>query len=232
MDKKHRKCAKDFGNKEFLLNYVNRRWGLTKTSKVGEVMSLIRECQPRTFEEWKEWYFKNAYTKMKKSMKVTPEVLVELGERLYTKLREIVVPQLKDAIASLTQKDCIDYIYEVTLPRTYDGFLTEKSVVYDSLAKRFTEVSFEETDPQLDHAGDVDYIGKINEKAFGIQIKPVTANANFGNYSVTARMEESFRSFEEKFGGKVFIVFSIDDKVANTEIYDEIEAEIKRLKSL
>ena len=50
MEKK--KYGKDFGEKEFLLNYGNRRWGLTKTAKVGEVMALIRACQPNTFQEW------------------------------------------------------------------------------------------------------------------------------------------------------------------------------------
>ena len=80
----------DFGNKEFLLNYTNRRWGLTKTTKVGEVMALIRECQPKTYEEWQDWYFDNAYTKTKNPIKVSEETLKELGERLYAKLSEIV----------------------------------------------------------------------------------------------------------------------------------------------
>lgn len=36
-----KKYSKDFGNKEFLLNYVNRRWGLTKTNKVGGFEQVI-----------------------------------------------------------------------------------------------------------------------------------------------------------------------------------------------
>lgn len=102
--------------------------------------------------------------------------------------------------------------------------------ISNNLAKVFPNVNFEESDPELDHAGDIDYIGRINDKSFGIQIKPVTANANLGNYDVSARMEQSFRNFEEKFGGKVFIVFSINDKVANTDVYILIEKEIKRLE--
>ena len=34
-------------------------------------------------------------------------------------------------------------------------------------------------------------------KAFGIQIKPITANLNFGNYKITERMSASFRDFEK-----------------------------------
>jgi hypothetical protein len=225
-----KKHSKDFGEKEFLLNYVNRRWGLTKTSKVGEVMALIRECQPTSFKEWEEWYFKNAYTKTKTPIKMTREILRELGERLYAKLKEIVIPEITNAIKNLTPEDCLDYIYQLTICRTYDGFLEEKSVVNDVLAKKFPSVKFEESNPQLDHAGDIDYIGKIGDKAFGIQIKPLTVNANLGNYDVSARMQQSFRAFEEQYGGKVFIVLSVDGEIANKEIIEQIEKEIKRLQ--
>jgi len=98
----------------------------------------------------------------------------------------------------------------------------------------FPEIEFEESDPELDHAGDIDYIGKVGDKAFGIQIKPITANANFGNYSISDRMSASFTEFEEKFGGKVFIVFSSRDRsekvIRNIDIIEEIKSEIERLK--
>ena len=230
MEKK--KYGKDFGEKEFLLNYVNRRWGLTKTSKVGEVMALIRECQPTSFKEWEEWYFKNAYTKTKAPVKMTKEILKELGERLYAKLKEIVIPEITNAIKNLTLEDCLEYIYQLTICRTYDGFLEEKSVVNDVLAKKFPSVKFDESNPQLDHAGDIDYVGKVGDKAFGIQIKPVTVAANLGNYDITARMQQSFRDFEEQYGGKVFVVLSIDGEIANKEVIEQIEQEINRLSKI
>ena len=117
-----------------------------------------------------------------------------------------------------------------TIPRTFDGYLAEKSVVYDTLAKEFPDIIFEETDPDLDHAGDIDFIGKVGDRAFGLQIKPITAHASLGNFSVTARMEQSFRDFEKQFGGRVFIVFSVEDKIKNKEVIDHIRAEISRLK--
>jgi len=227
MEKK--KYAKDFGEKEFLLNYGNRRWGLTKTAKVGEVMALIRECQPNSFKEWEEWYFDKAYTKTKTPVKMNREILKELGERLYAKIKEIVIPEITNAIRNLTQEDCLEYIYQLTICRTYDGFLEEKSVVNDVLAKKFPSIKFEESDPQLDHAGDIDYIGKVGKKAFGLQIKPVTVNANLGNYDISARMQQSFRAFEEQYGGKVYIVLSVDGEIANKEIIEQISREIERL---
>ena len=225
-----KKIAKDFGSKEIVLNYANRRWGLTKTKKVGEVMAMIRQCQPRTFQEWQDWYFKNAFTNTKQPIKMTKEILTELGQRLYEKITEIVAPQLREALATLTLQDCIDYIYELTIHRTFDGYLTEKSVVHDTLAKEFPDIVFEETNPDLDHAGDIDFIGKVGNRAFGLQIKPITAHASLGNFSVTARMEQSFRDFEKQFGGKVLIIFSVEDKIKNKEVIGHIRAEITRLE--
>lgn len=132
----------------------------------------------------------------------------------------------------MTLQDCIDYVYNVTINRTYDGYIREKSVVNDNLAKRFKDVIFEESDPELDHAGDIDYVAKVGKYQFGIQIKPVTASANFGGYSLSERMKASFEDFTEKYGGKVFIVYSQKEVIANKEVVDEIEKEIARLKSM
>jgi hypothetical protein len=98
------------------------------------------------------------------------------------------------------------------------------------LAKIFSEVKFIESDNDLDYAGDIDYLGFVGEKAFGIQIKPITAKANFGNYSVSERMRVNFQDFEQKYHKKVFIVFSLDGEIENKEVIRNIEAEIKRLK--
>ena len=228
------KYAKPFGKKEKVLNYTSNAYQLTRPGKVGAVMALIRECQPKTFEEWQQYYFENAHTKTKVPVKVTKEILNELGDRLYDKITEVVIPEWTEAFRQITKQDCYDYVYEVTVPRTFDGFITEKSVINDFLAKQFPEVVFEESDADLDHSGDVDYIGKVGDKAFGIQIKPVTANANFGNYKLTERMQANFESFEEKYGGKVFVIFSskVGNKkeVKNKEVLAEIAAEIERIK--
>jgi len=227
---KKEKYSLDFGKKEKVLNYACQTYQLSRPNKVGTVMALIRECQPNTIEEWEQWYFENAYTEAKAKTKITKESLLELGERLYEKITEIVIPEWEAAFRQLTKQDCADYIFNLTINRTFDGFLREKSVVNDGLSKIFTDIVFEESDPELDHAGDVDYIGKVGNKAFGIQIKPVTSRANFGNYSATERMKASFAEFEETFGGKVFVVFSLKGEIENNEIITEIQKEITRLK--
>ncbi len=154
----------------------------------------------------------------------------ELGIRLHDKITEVVIPEWQEAFRSLTLQDCIDYIHNLTINRTFDGYIREKSVVNDGLAKVFPSVKFEESPSELDHAGDIDYLGYVGDKAFGIQIKPATAKSNFGNYSVSERMKASFQDFEADYGGKVFIIFSLDGEVANENILKDVEKEIEKLK--
>lgn len=230
------KLGKAFGKKEKVLNFTSNTYHLTRPKKVGAVMEMIRECQPTSFDEWENFYFEKAFTKTKKPIKVTKEALEELGERLYEKITEVVIPEWSEAFKKITLQDCVDYIYEVTIVRTYNGFLLEKSVINDNLAKIFSDVEFEESDSDLDHSGDIDYIGKVGEYAFGIQIKPTTARSNFGNYSISDRMSANFEDFEEQYGGKVFIIFSAKvgnkKEILNKEVIEEIKKEIERLKKL
>jgi MjaI restriction endonuclease len=228
--KKIKQYSKSFDKKEKVLNYACQAYQLSRPNKVGAVMALIRECQPTSLEEWENWYFENAQSDGKNSSKVTKESLKELGERLHCKITQVVIPEWKAAFEELTLQDCIDYIYNLTIHRTYDGYIREKSVVNDGLVKHFPTIRFEESPPELDHSGDVDYIGWVTaHKAFGIQIKPVTAKSNFGNYSTSERMKGSFKDFEEEYGGKVFMVFSLDGTIANREIIQLIQNEINRL---
>ena len=115
------KYSMDFGKKERVLNYACQTYQLSRPNKVGAVMALIRECQPASFEEWKDWYFQNAHTDGKNSTKITIDSLKELGERLYAKITEFVIPEWEAAFCELTEQDCIDYIYNLTINRTYDG---------------------------------------------------------------------------------------------------------------
>lgn len=224
-----KRYSKEFGKKEKVLNYACQTYQLSRPNKVGAVMALIRECQPKTIEDWEKWYFENATTDGKTPVKITKGSLEELGERLYVKIKEIVIPEWTEAFNQLTLQDCIEYICNLTINRTFDGFIREKSVIEDNLSKVFPNVKFEESDPALDLAGDIDYLGWIGDKAFGIQIKPVTSKANFGNYSASERMKASFNDFTDKFGGQVFIVFSVDDKIKNDEVITQIGIEIDRL---
>lgn len=226
-----KRYSKQFGKKEKVLNYACQTYQLSRPNKVGAVMALIRQCQPASLDEWEQWYFDNALTNSNTPLRITRQSIDELGERLWAKITEVVIPEWQEAFRQLTKQDCIDYIYNLTINRTYDGYIREKSVVNDGLAKLFPNIEFIESDPELDHAGDIDYVAYIGQKAIGIQIKPTTAQANFGSYSPTERMKANFDAFTNKYGGKVFVVFSLDGDIANTDIIDQIRAEIQRLQN-
>lgn len=229
------KHSMEFGKKERLLNYSCQTYQLSRPNKVGAVMALIRECQPSTFEEWQEWYFKYATTccrDPKNNTKITQQTLNELGERLYLKITQIVIPELRDVFSSLTLQDCTDFIHNLVINRTYDGYIREKSVIHDGLVKLFPSFTFEETPPELDHSGDVDYMVRVNGHAIGIQIKPITAAGNFAGYSLSERMSKSFEAFTKQFGGSVFIVYSNKGEIANPEIIEQLKLELNRLLTL
>src|SRR6266545_1086914 len=114
--------SRTYGKKEKVLNYACQTYQLSRPNKVGAVMSLIRKCQPKSIEEWEEWYFKNAKTASKNPVAISPLTLRELGERLYVKIKEIVIPEWTEAFNQLTLEDCIDYVYNLTLRRTFDGY--------------------------------------------------------------------------------------------------------------
>ena len=46
------------------------------------------------------------------------------------------------------------------------------------------------------------------------------------NFYKKTERKASFSDFEEKFGGKVFVVFSLDGEIANKEFIKEIQKEI------
>jgi hypothetical protein len=43
-------------------------------------------------------------------------------------------------------------------------------------------------------------------------------------------MKASFAAFTEKFGGKVFIVFSLAGEIANKDVIKDVKNEIERLR--
>lgn len=95
-------------------------------------------------------------------LKQNNDIQVELGTRLYEKITDVVIPEWQEAFNNLTLQDCVDYIHNLTINRTFDGYIREKSVVNHGLAKIFTNIKFEESPPELDHAGDIDYLGYVN----------------------------------------------------------------------
>lgn len=211
--------------KEWILNSVMNRFQLNFKRNVGPTSESIRNCAPKTIEEWRKYYF----------AKVKPkEHIEELGKRLYTKITEVIQSEVQE----VTEQDCIDYMMQLVIDRTFDGYQTEITTVYGILQKEL-DVKIEPAPDEWDRLFNVDFFVKIKEKYLGLQIKPVTSTGGSIQlpeiFKEKMIQEETHKKFTEVFGGKVFYIYSvkIGDKkeIYNKEIIKEIKEEIKRLQN-
>ncbi|MCJ7589335.1 MAG: MjaI family restriction endonuclease [Candidatus Aminicenantes bacterium] len=205
--------------KEWILNQANMRWGLTKKSKVGPVSELIRKCSPKTLKEWESYYYKEAFSK---------DYLAELGKKLYIKISEICRSEIED----ISEADCITFIIELVINRTYDGYQTEIQTIYGQLQQELG-VRVEPAPDEWDRGYNVDFFIKVKDQFIGLQIKP--AGYEYITQIINERefQKKTHEKFKQKYGGSVFYIISIAEgknkTIYNKEIIDEIRAEIERL---
>ena len=88
---------------------------------------------------------------------------------------------------------------------------------------------------EWDRLYNVDFYIEVEGKYLGLQIKPITYDKQTPEvYKWKEWLSRTHRDFEEKFGGKVFTIFSIkrgDKKeIYNQEIISEIKEFIDQLR--
>src|SRR3990172_8991263 len=199
--------------KEWILNSAMNRFQLNFKRNVGPTSESIRQCAPKALDEWRKYYFKNVRSR---------EHIEELGRKLYVKITEVIQAEVEE----ITEQDCIDYMVQLVIDRTFDGYMTEIQTVYGQLEK-LLDVKIEPAPDEWDRLFNVDFFIKLDEKYIGLQIKPVNSGIQlpeiFKEYALQA---ETHKKFTEVFGGKVFYLFSakVGDKkeIQNKEVIDEI----------
>ncbi|MDI6605322.1 MAG: MjaI family restriction endonuclease [Thermoanaerobacteraceae bacterium] len=209
--------------KEWILNQAMNRWGLNKKKSVGAVSELIRNCSPKSVDEWENYYYNNVHQE---------SYLEDLGRKLYTKITEVI----QFEITEVTEDDCIKYIKDVVIKRTFEGYQTEIQTIYGQL-QNILGCSIEPAPDEWDRLYNVDFYIKINNSLhIGLQIKPVSFEHAFEDYKWKDVQEKTHKKFQEKYGGRVFIIFSIKNgkkkEIYNKDIIDEINKEINRLGSI
>lgn len=215
--------------RETLLNYGMNRRGLNKAHSVGPTSELIRACAPGSFEEWENFYFGTATQKKKNGLRVTREYITGLGQTLYIKLTEVVQYEL----APIKEEECVDYAYNLVLNRTYEGYRTEIDTIYGQL-ESILRVRIEPAPDEWDRTYGVDFFIKVSDSYIGLQVKPISSGKSLNDYQWIEMHEKNHAKFRAKYGGKVFFVFSVKGpgdkkRISNTEVIEEIAAEIKRL---
>jgi len=209
--------------KEWILNSAMNRFQLNFKRNVGPTSESIRKCAPRSIEEWREYYFSNVKSKSH---------IEDLGKKLYTKITEVIQAEVLD----VTEEDCINYMIELVIDRTYDGYTTEIQTIYGQL-QNILKVKIEPAPDEWDRLFNVDFFIKIKEKYIGLQIKPISAGDGaiqlpeiFKEKSIQL---ETHKQFTDGMGGRVFYIYSIKNgdkkEIYNKDVVLQIEQEIQRL---
>lgn len=206
--------------KEWILNSVMNRFQLNFKRNVGPTSESIRKCAPKTIDDRKTYYFNNVKSE---------NHIIDLGKKLYIKITEVIPKEVE----SITEEDCINYMKQLVIERTFDGYMTEIQTIYGQLEKLLGQ-KIEPAPDEWDRLFNVDFYIKINEKFIGLQIKPVNDTAQIPQiYKERSIQEETHKNFTEVFGGKVFYLFSIKEGqkkvIHNKEIINEIMEEITHL---
>ncbi|MBS3907965.1 MAG: MjaI family restriction endonuclease [Syntrophaceae bacterium] len=207
--------------KEWILNSAMNRFQLNFKRNVGPTSESIRQCAPRTIDEWRDYYFKNVRPK---------EHLEELGRKLYVKITEVIQAEVEE----ITERDCIDYMVQLVIDRTFDGYMTEIKTIYGQLEKEL-QVKIEPAPDEWDRLFNVDFFIRIKDSYVGIQIKPVNQGIQLSQIFKEKELQlKTHEKFTKQYGGKVFYIFSFKvgerKEIRNKEIIAEIEQEIERLK--
>ena len=209
--------------KEWMLNSAMNRFQLNFKKNVGATSESIRQCAPKSLEEWRKYYFDHVRTE---------QHIEELGRKLYVKITEVIQSEVDD----ITEQDCIDYMKQLVIDRTYDGYTTEISTIYGQL-QDILKVNIIAAPDEWDRLYNVDFYIQIGKHYIGLQIKPVKQGMQlpeiFKEYGI---QQQTHIQFREKFGGQVFYIFSqkVNEKkvIANRDVVEQIQKEINRLKSI
>ena len=207
--------------KEWILNSATNRFQLNFKKNVGATSEAIRKCAPKSLDEWQDYYFENVRTE---------EHIVNLRKKLYVKISEVLVAEINE----ITEEDCINYIRQLVIDRTYDGYVREIKTIYEQLQELVNE-KIEPAPDEWDRLYNVDFFIKINDSFIGLQIKPVSQVSSIPEiYKEKNIQHKSHEKFKAKYGGSIFYLYSCksgDKKIiVNTEVIEEIKAEIRRLK--
>jgi len=219
--------------KEWILNMTTNRWGFNKKESVGPTSQWIKECSPKTIKDWENFYFEKLAEMLKeKKINLAPqEYIQDLGRKLYTKITEVIQAEIEE----VKEEDCLQYIYNLVIKRTFDGYQTEIKTIYGQLQK-ILKVSIKPAPDEWDRLYNVDFYIEVKGKYIGLQIKPITYEQTPEVYRWREWLSKTHDKFEKDRGGKVFIIFSIKEKdrkiIYNPEVIDEIKKEIERLASL
>jgi len=208
--------------KEWILNMATNRWGLNKKDSVGPVSLWIRECDPKTINDWQSFYYKKLVEMLKqKGINLSPqEYIQDLGRKLHTKITEVIQAEIEE----VTEEDCLQYIYNLVINRTFDGYQTEIKTIYGKL-QRDLGIIFPSKD--------------FKRCVFNVPIRTVIINKNRGEMGVGGGVVISSKALSEYEECKLkanFLIkrhkeFRLFESILYNKGYVFLEEHLKRLKN-
>jgi hypothetical protein len=138
-----------------------------------------------------------------------------------------------ETLNQLSQQDCINYIYNLVINRTYDRDVTEIRTIYGQL-ENILNTKVHPAPDEWDRLYNIDFYIQAGNRYIGLQIKPAGEVSHIPQIFKERNLQaETHRKFTEKFGGRVFYIISITEgkkkRIHNVDVIDEIREEITRL---
>jgi len=134
-----------------LMNLANQNAQGTRPEVVGQMSELVREADPASFREWKQWYEERH-----------PDALERATERIANH-----VEKLRQAIQAIDRNMIRNWVKDLVLIKTVEGLLIERAVL-DYLSE-VHGVAYTAAAPAEESKGIDGYLGDVP-----VSVKPHT----------------------------------------------------------
>lgn len=206
---------------EALKNMVANRFQLNQRRHVGPTSQSIRECQPGSLEEWEAYYYENVRSR---------EHIEGLGRTMYERIATDVIP----ALESITVEECIQYMQDLVIRKTYEGYLSEIQAIGQLVGDELAGYQVLPTSDEVDRRLAVDFYIPVRDARVGLQIKPVTVDQIPNLHEWQRLWREGHVEFERRYGGRVFTLVNVssggEKGLLDPSVIEEIRREIRRLE--
>jgi hypothetical protein len=191
---------------------------------------MLYQYNPKSIKEWTEVFYNNSVQKKKDGTgkRVDEKYLDLVGDELFRLLNEKIFPLIMQAKEELTIEDCRDFIKDVVIRRSYEGFIAEKDVVSQVEIEFDGDIVFEK-DAEMESIN-IDAFGKSLKynKIIGLSIKPISFKKQDG-FSKDESLKKSWEKWERDNNSKIFIVYYTEKKEGQKKIIKDKEELITQI---
>ncbi|MHA1285471.1 MAG: MjaI family restriction endonuclease [Promethearchaeota archaeon] len=134
-----------------LINLANQNAQATRPKVVGQMSELIKQCQCKSFNEWRNWYLKRY-----------PYAIKNATEKIMS-----MIEKMKIAMNKINQNMVQEWVEDLVINKTAEGFIIQE-IILKLLAEKFN-VNYRTATPK-EESKNID--GFLGERP--IQIKSLT----------------------------------------------------------